>query len=387
MGARSYINSAIVAITLYKGDKPFHLFIKEYFRLNKKFGSRDRKHISHLCYCFFRMGKSNNSLALEEKIIAGLFLCSKEGNQVIAELKPEWNENATISIKDKCSMLNAQFSLTNVFPWEDELSNEIEYENFSASFFIQPDLFLRLRPGNEKIAIEKLIAASIPFTIESANCLALPNASKLNGVIDLDKEAVIQDYSSQRVLELLQPSIANCQLPIKVWDCCAASGGKSILSCDLLPNIALTVSDVRTSILNNLKRRFENAGINNYKSYVADLSHSSSITQHPTFDVIICDAPCSGSGTWSRTPEQLYFFKDDKIEYYAELQKKIALNASKSLNKGGYFLYITCSVFKKENEEVVEYLKQKTSLQLKAMQYYKGYDKKADTLFAALFTL
>jgi 16S rRNA (cytosine967-C5)-methyltransferase len=50
-------------------------------------------------------------------------------------------------------------------------------------------------------------------------------------------------------------------------------------------------------------------------------------------------------------------------------------------------LYITCSVFKKENEEVVEYLKQNTSLQLKAMQYYKGYDKKADTLFAALFTL
>ncbi|MFN2440108.1 MAG: Fmu (Sun) domain-containing protein, partial [Chitinophagaceae bacterium] len=105
------------------------------------------------------------------------------------------------------------------------------------------------------------------------------------------------------------------------------------------------------------------------------------------FDLIICDAPCTGSGTWSRTPEQLYFFKEEKIEYYAGLQKKIAVNAIKALKKGGHLLYITCSVFKKENENIVEYLQQNTSLQLKSMRYFKGYDKQADTLFTALFTL
>ena len=52
---------------------------------------------------------------------------------------------------------------------------------------------------------------------------------------------------------------------------------------------------------------------------------------------------------------------------------------------GGAFLYITCSVFKKENEEVVQYIQQ-NGLILQHMELLKGYDQKADTLFAALFT-
>jgi 16S rRNA (cytosine967-C5)-methyltransferase len=69
---------------------------------------------------------------------------------------------------------------------------------------------------------------------------------------------------------------------------------------------------------------------------------------------------------------------------YAALQKKIVTNALTRLRPGGYFLNITCSVFKKENEETVEFLKEKFHLQLMKMEYLKGYDKKADTMFAAL---
>ena len=102
------------------------------------------------------------------------------------------------------------------------------------------------------------------------------------------------------------------------------------------------------------------------------------------FDLVICDAPCSGSGTWNRTPEQLFFFKKEKIDQYARLQKQIVSNASKALKKNGYFLYITCSVFEKENEAVVDFIENNLPLQLKSMEYLKGYDKKADTMFAAL---
>jgi 16S rRNA (cytosine967-C5)-methyltransferase len=54
------------------------------------------------------------------------------------------------------------------------------------------------------------------------------------------------------------------------------------------------------------------------------------------------------------------------------------------LEPGGYLLYITCSVFKKENEEAVNFVKEKFHLQLVKMELQKGYDKKADTMFAAL---
>jgi 16S rRNA (cytosine967-C5)-methyltransferase len=59
----------------------------------------------------------------------------------------------------------------------------------------------------------------------------------------------------------------------------------------------------------------------------------------------------------------------------------------KSLRAGGFLVYITCSVFKNENEEVVEFIQEQLSLQLINMEYLKGYDQKADSLFTALFTL
>ena len=109
----------------------------------------------------------------------------------------------------------------------------------------------------------------------TSTCLSLPNASRIENIIDLDKEAVVQDLNSQQTGKLLinfKSEISN-QEP-KVWDCCAASGGKSLLLYDINPNIELTVSDIRESILFNLKKRFAKAGLKNYKSFVTDLTDS-----------------------------------------------------------------------------------------------------------------
>lgn len=319
----------------------------------------------------------------------GLFLCSTESNEILQLLKPEWNDKANLPLTEKYVLLPPQFSLANVFPWHDELSGEIEFEGLSKSFFVQPDVFLRLRPGKGKTVKQKLQAAGILFNAVSGSCLALPNSSRLDDLLELNEEAVVQDYSSQRVGELL--SIVNSMAAgASVWDCCAASGGKSIMAKDVFGNIKLTVSDVRESILHSLKKRFAQAGIKKYKSVVADLSGISTLPdQHPIvdgspYDLIICDAPCTGSGTWSRTPEQVYYFEKNAICKYAALQKQIVSNAIPYLQAGGYLLYITCSVFKKENEEVVDFIKTTFSLEQVKMEVFKGYDLKADTMFAAL---
>ncbi|MDE3143943.1 MAG: Fmu (Sun) domain-containing protein, partial [Bacteroidota bacterium] len=70
----------------------------------------------------------------------------------------------------------------------------------------------------------------------------------------------------------------------------------------------------------------------------------------------------------------------------AALQKKIISNTIPHLAKDGYFLYITCSVFKKENEDAVDFIQQQfPSLQLIKKELLKGYEMKADSMFAALF--
>jgi 16S rRNA (cytosine967-C5)-methyltransferase len=245
---------------------------------------------------------------------------------------------------------------------------------------------LRLRPGKEISVQHKLSKAQVPFQLKNARCIAVAPATKLDEILEINREVVVQDLNSQKVIEPLI-KLVNEKKEIKTaWDSCAASGGKSILLYDALPHVQLTVSDIRESILINLTKRFSEAGITGYKKIVTDIA-AKALKSGEKFDLIICDAPCSGSGTWSRTPEQLYFFGEVRIEYYSALQKRIVTNAAKNLHKGSYFLYITCSVFKNENEEVASFIEEQLSLKLLHLEYFVGYNQKADTLFTALFVL
>jgi 16S rRNA (cytosine967-C5)-methyltransferase len=386
MRSHSYLNTTKKIIQSYDGNIPLSSWLKQFFKADKKFGSKDRKQISHACYCFYRLGNAFQNVNSEERILTALFLCSNSSNKLLEELKPGWNEKITLSIDEKLVILSAQNEVRNIFPHSSELSKENDQLQFHLSFLIQPDLYLRIRPGKKEKVLQKLRHSEIKFQLLNEDCIQLSNQSKIDEVLNVDEDAVVQDYNSQRVVEVLNsPRLPAPNSRLFVWDCCAASGGKSILFYDHFPFIQLTVSDVRESILINLQKRFKKAAIKSYDCFLADVS-SPRFSINKKFDVIICDAPCSGSGTWSRTPEQLVFFREEQINHYASLQKKIVANVSRALKKDGHFLYITCSVFGKENEEVVEFIESNLHLQLQSMQYLKGYDKKADTLFVALFS-
>ena len=140
----------------------------------------------------------------------------------------------------------------------------LNFSLFVILFFEQPELFLRIRPGKKEMVIEKLQTAALPFELLHDDCIALPNSTKLENILEIDKEVIIQDHNSQQVLNSIKDQGSSIKEPrpigssgraISVWDCCAASGGKSILAYDILEGkIELTVSDIRESILSNLKK-------------------------------------------------------------------------------------------------------------------------------------
>ncbi len=314
-----------------------------------------------------------------------LFLCNENADSYAVLFDEDWIANWNTDLPQRIAFIQTKypsFLPQNIFPFIDELSQTVDGDSFAISHLIQPDLFLRIRPGKEQIVFDKLTKAAISFQQMGVSCLRLPNASKIDAVLKLNEEAVIQDLSSQGIAAFL-PSTINHQ-PTTVWDCCAASGGKSILIYDVMKNISLTVSDIRPTIIHNLQQRFREAGIKSYRSFVADLTKPLN-PPNTNFDLIVCDAPCSGSGTWARTPEQLYFFRENKIAEYALLQQKIASNVIPHLSAGGYFLYITCSVFKKENEGALQFIQEAFPLEIIKTGLIKGYELKADTMFAALF--
>ncbi len=376
-------------------------YLKHFFSAEKKYGSKDRKQITSLCYNYYRLGKTLQDISVEDRIILSTFLCENTSNEFIKFHKPAWNEKITVSTQEKLLIINLdyrqggyQLLIKDIFPWGDELGDGVEHEPFAESFLHQPDLFLRIRPGKEVSVKNKLNEAGIVFKILDEDCIALSNATKLDAVLESDKEVVVQDYNSQQVLNFLrhhvqQPSPKEEQNPLgrlSCWDCCAASGGKSILVYDILEGrVELTVSDIREPMLANLKKRFSSAGIKNHHSFIADLSIPGSELPTKNYQLIISDAPCTGSGTWSRTPERLFYFEPGMINAFAERQKKIVSNALAHLQPGGLFFYITCSVFKKENEEIVRFIKEQFHLQLLQVELLRGYDKRADNMFTAVF--
>lgn len=381
----SYLRSSVELLSVYTGREPFSAASKKFFATRKKYGSRDRKTIIHACYCYFRVRHLFRDDEIEDVILKGLFLCGETDPGFFQDLYPAWLDKQNLAADEKLAFLAPGIPVEHIFPLMDEVSEGLDKHAFAISLFQQPDLFIRIRPGYASEVMAKLKQAGLNFTQPAPGCIALPNGSRIDEILALNREAVIQDYSSQQSLEFLEPpQPLNPSTPkLSVWDCCAASGGKSILAKDILGEIELTVSDSRESILHNLKTRFAEAGIKKFRSFVADLSQTLRL-QTPAFDYIIADVPCSGSGTWGRTPEQLLYFDRSEIGEYANLQQRILTNVVPALKPGGHLLYITCSVFREENEAQVAFLKTVMGLREIKAELIKGYNRKADTMFASL---
>lgn len=375
----SHINTAEKIIRLYNGSLPFALFIKDFFSKDRKYGSRDRKIITHYCYIFFRVAKAFSHMSFEEILIRGLFLIETEASYPCPE---EWVPHTRVSVAEKMNRLGLH--PLSLFPSHNLLSASIDKEVFALSLLQQPDLFLRIRRGQEETVMRKMKDSGLAFTDCGEHCLRLAQGFSVDDFFELDREVVIQDISSQKVLNVLSSNMSVFQSePLHVWDCCSGSGGKSLLIQDLWSrDMKLTVTDVRKSILNNLSQRFRRAGIQPHMLKVVDLENEHPF--HEFFDVIICDVPCTGSGTWARTPESSFYFNPSDLPEYSQRQRKIISNALPGLKVGGIFIYITCSVFAEENEAVVNDLIMGAELDCIHSEYITGYGQRADSLFVAV---
>jgi 16S rRNA (cytosine967-C5)-methyltransferase len=381
----SYLQTADALVSKYSGTEPLAAYLKKYFTANKKHGGSDRKHISTLCYGFFRLGNFGSEWSGAARWQAVIFL-NPPAEIIAKELLPEsWRLHLADPLFDKFSWL-ATMGLSgnwqSIFPFIHLLSENITENDFVASHLRQPDLFLRVRPGKWPQVEKKLQAAGIDFHKVGADALSLRNTTSIEQVLKIDEEVVVQDLSSQRVAELFHLIPVDAKKPLTVWDSCAASGGKSILAKDYFGSIRLTVSDVRETVLYNLAKRFVKAGINTYDQRVVDLSKTGFAL--PPQQLIICDVPCSGSGTWGRTPEQIRFFTEEKLADYNQRQRAILTQVAPAVAESGYLLYITCSVFRSENEVMVSWLQQAFPFRLVGSKLLEGYQHRADTLYAAL---
>lgn len=366
-------------VDAYEGNLPLAHYLKNYFKLNHRLGSRDRKMLSEMTYSWYRCSKGMDLPDFERKLSACLFLCSQLSHTRLF-LPEEWHTAFADSNTDRLAWLETRgigFRIDDLFPYSIDLSEGITREEWLHSMLGQPRLFLRVRQHRETI-LQQLHEAGIDCRILDENVLSLPNSAPIDKLLN-PAWYVVQDYSSQQTGQWFRPRSGE-----EWYDCCAGAGGKSLLLKDQQPGVQLTVSDIRESILRNLTDRFRQYGHTLPTLSVLDVSDNAAVAKKmkgKKFDGIICDVPCTGSGTWARTPEQLYFFRPAFLEEISRRQQQILHHVLPLLAANGRLIYITCSVFREENEGILAGLGPGGTIA--SHRLIKGIPHQADSLFAA----
>lgn len=172
----------------------------------------------------------------------------------------------------------------------------------------------------------------------------------------------VQEASSMFVEQAFRQT-ADLATPLKVLDLCASPGGKSTHIQPLLSRGSLLVSnEVIRSRANVLKDNIIKWGCENAVVTNNDPKDFTRLENY--FDVIVVDAPCSGSGLFRRDPEAIEEWSENNVQLCSQRQQRILADIWPALKKNGILIYSTCSYSKEEDEDMVNWLvHEKSALQ------------------------
>lgn len=204
------------------------------------------------------------------------------------------------------------------------------------------------RPPQAAMRLSPEAAGTLPF--EAVPSTLVPDAAiRISAPAEKDRNLHYQDEASQLIPHLFGP-LSGC----RVWDACAAPGGKTAILCGLCGESGRVIaSDVGRDRISRLQALSANLGRLNPELLVADVSQPSPFLRF--FDAILADVPCSGLGTLRRNPEIKWHFKPESFAALQKTQKEILDSVSESVRIGGRLLYSTCSTEPEENEQVIEW--------------------------------
>jgi 16S rRNA C967 or C1407 C5-methylase (RsmB/RsmF family)/NOL1/NOP2/fmu family ribosome biogenesis protein len=164
----------------------------------------------------------------------------------------------------------------------------------------------------------------------------------------------VQEASSMYLEQALRQT-ADLSQPLRVLDLCAAPGGKSTLIRSILKEDSLLVSNEvirsRAGVLQENMTKWGAAGVVITNNDPRDLGRLENY-----FDVIVVDAPCSGSGLFRREPEAIAEWSPDNVQLCHQRQQRILADIWPALRKDGILIYSTCSYSKEEDENILDWM-------------------------------
>lgn len=224
-------------------------------------------------------------------------------------------------------------------------------EGLLASLDEEPALHFRVRPPGTRDAV---LAALAEEGVAAAPVAAAPDAVR---VVDASHRIFetkmmksgrlqVQDVGSQLISELCRPA-GGTLAGLIVADVCAGAGGKTLALADFVGPTGKVLAGDRS------RRRLAEA-----RERVKDLSLRQVAFPHPLplseADVLLIDAPCSGTGSLAREPDQKWKLTAKEIAKYQTTQSELLEEIAAQARPGTLIVYATCSVMPEEDETVVE---------------------------------
>lgn len=173
----------------------------------------------------------------------------------------------------------------------------------------------------------------------------------LNSPQDLSKIASSPNFYIQNITPaaLIEDLAKHTHLPRNILDLCASPGGKLLAAHDQFPSAKLFGNDISQEKIDRLTQNFDKYNI----PIQVSCGLGESFSSPDLFDVIILDVPCSNSGVLNKRPEARWRLSQESLSDLHIKQKRLLAHAASLLSSTGAIWYLTCSILKNENENLI----------------------------------
>ncbi|PLS20522.1 RsmB/NOP family class I SAM-dependent RNA methyltransferase [Neptunicoccus cionae] len=345
--------AAIEVLDGFLTGEPAEKLLSNWARRNRYAGSKDRAAVRDIVFDSLR---NLNSFAILSGVGQGRGIAL--GHCIAAGIAPDEIFNgagygpAPLDESERNAIAGAEKAQSEEFDlpewlvevFKSDLGEEAQASAAALRERAPVDLRVNIAKTTPEAAARALAAESIltePVTGVPTALRVIENARRvagskpyLSGLVEL------QDAASQALVQMLE--LRGGQ---RVLDYCAGGGGKTLAMAAQEPRTRLCAWDISQARLAPLAERAKRAG--------AKVKLLAAKPVKAEFDLVLVDAPCSGSGAWRRNPEGKWRLQPEGLASLQKTQAQVLSEASALVVPGGTLIYATCSLLKRENIEVV----------------------------------
>ncbi len=342
-------------LTIIFQDKyPADNIISGYMRERKYIGSKDRRFITETVWSIIRHRRrlSFDADSADARKILLTYLKDEDFDVICNDSEYALTPLSTSERESLKQENNAVYPAAVEAETPDWLYDKIKDTTFLKALNQPASADLRINKGSRESILKRLQSEGLFFSPTGYSPIGIRSAERINlhnCMAYQEGDIEVQDEASQ-----IAAILADVKPSHKTIDYCCGAGGKTLTISYLNQGQGrIDIHDINAARLAAVKDRALRLGVKNIRTV--------SVPDGEDYDRFIVDAPCSGSGTWRRSPDAKYRLTPEQLGELVKIQAEILETAYKHTKIGGRIVYFTCSVLPEENEMGIEAFKARHS--------------------------